>query len=493
MTRLLTLLALAVPAVGQVLVDTIGYTSRDRQVYGPAIRYIANDTAWNTHAVWKDGYGDIRYNFHPRDGNWRWENGVIVNPYSRNLGCMAVNTTTGRALIGTDFIFRGSPQISYFEDSAPGAGVFKEQTFGSGYRHNLVATNYRGWERFAAVYGDSLYYRTVMGRRLMGIVGPFPGHNLAASKDVGRYGYIWTTTTRQNRGTLYFKETPNNGGAWYATVDLSDSVPSSFTRCLLGGCAIYDSIRLHLIAGFYDGTNPNRSEIWHYAKYETPPWYLVHRFSLPDSTDVGDNALAACRPSIGHVPRTQLLFAVWEQFDPENIDPLTGLARADIWACRSLDKDQPWGEPVRLTTPDQTSKRFPFLAEAVNDTLQIIYFADQVAGFWEQGQGPQTTNPVIRLRVPADLLFTAVNEKPTSARDSPGIEIRPAVSSAWFTISCATGSPLLVFDNTGRRIARIIPPAPVFDWGTELRPGVYFIRPETNLPATPAIRVLKTR
>jgi hypothetical protein len=111
------------------------------------------------------------------------------------------------------------------------------------------------------------------------------------------------------------------------------------------------------------------------------------------------------------------LYAVWEQFDPDNIDPATGLCRADIWAARTVDANHTWGPALRLTGPDSTSKRFPFLSEVVNDTLHIIYFADQVAGFSEQGQGAATINAVTYLRVPVGLLPTGIAEsKPPPAR-----------------------------------------------------------------------------
>ncbi len=487
-------LILVTTAPAQVIIDTAGYTNRDRQVYGPAVRYIVNDTLRGIHIVWKDGYGEIRYNFRDRNDDWRWENGTPVSQYPRNLGCLDVNMTTGKAMIGADYILRGTPQISYFTDIAPGSGGFIESPIAAGYRHTLVATSRYGWPKFAALRNDSLFYRSPWSYKRLGSIGPFPGHNLASSKQSGRFGYIWTKTSDPEKGTLFLKETPNNGAHWYTTINLSDSVRSHFTRSLLGGCALYDSIRLHLVAGFYNGQNPNHSELWHYAKYDTPPWYLIHRFFLPDSADIGDDALACCRPSIGRKPGTREYYAIWEQFDPENIDPVTGLCRADIWACRSCDKTRPWGEPVRLTTPDESSKRFPFLAEVVDDTLHIICFADQVAGFWEQGQGPRTTNPVLYLRVPAELIPIGVNQPETNQNRKQSFQVLPTISACDFTIH--TKFPVLfqVFDNSGRKVADLHSAGPVFRWGAGFPPGVYFIRSGTRSRYSPAsVRVIKTR
>ena len=93
------LLALVAGARAQVVAETIGFTSRDRQMYGPAVRYVAFDSLSGTHAVWKDGYGLIRYNFRPRSGGWRWPGGMVVNSEPRTLGSMDINVRFGSAMI----------------------------------------------------------------------------------------------------------------------------------------------------------------------------------------------------------------------------------------------------------------------------------------------------------------------------------------------------------------------------------------------------------
>jgi hypothetical protein len=469
---LIAALALAKP---QVLIDTIGYTDRDLQVYGPAMRYMVNDLHRGLHAVWKDSLGALRYNFRPRGSDWQWSAGTRVNQYPRNLGCMDVDTTRGIAIVSTDFVSRGASRLSYFADSSAGSGTFAERVIGTGYRHCLVATSRFGYAEFLASRNDSLFFHSSFYGSYLGDVGPFPAYGLSASKHTGRFCFLWSGFQGSDRGTLYLKESPNNGANWFETVSLSDSVPTAENRCMLAGTAVYDSISLHVVAGFFDGQHPHRSKLWHYSKYDSPPWHTVHAYSLPESIGIGDNSLAACRPSIGHNPATDDYFVVWEQFDALNLDTATGLSRADVWASRSTDLGRSWGPPVRLTGPDHTSKRFPFLAEAVDDTLHIICFADHAAGFWERSQGPQTLNEVLHIRVSAASLPVGIDQDPSRVLPSDGFFVSPTVSRRAFTLHTTEPSIVSVFDNTGRRICRFSVRGSS-SFGSELTPGVYYIR-----------------
>ncbi|MEO0077747.1 MAG: sialidase family protein [candidate division WOR-3 bacterium] len=448
-------------AAGQPAFDTIGYTTRDRQVYGPAIRYIVNDTLRGVHAVWKDSMGIIRYNFRPRRGVWRWPEGTPVSDYPRNLGGLDVDIAKGQAMISCDYLARGTPTISFFRDSSVGQGRFQESNITTGYRECLVGTTTYGWYKFMATRNESLFFLGMIGRQTVGPIGPFPGGNLAVSKQIGRYGCIWVRSDEYGRQKLYLRQTPNNGQTWYATACLSDSVPSYLSRSMLGGCATYDSIRLHLVADFYDGENANHSQLWYYCPQSAPAWSLVHEYVCPESTRVGELALAACRPSIGIDRRRQRLYVVWEQFDPDNVEPLTGLARADIWARRSDDLGATWSSPVRLTQPDGTSKRFPSLAEVVDDTLHVLYFADQVAGCWEQGEGPQTNNAVVYLRC-------AWIWPGSVAESCPGPGRTASTRSAVRRTNAPDLSPIVAYNPAGRRVQSLT------------APGVYFVTEKTG-------------
>jgi hypothetical protein len=453
----MSLLTFVAVARAQIVAETIGFTSRDRQMYGPAVRFLAFDSLSGTHAVWRDGHGSVRYNFRPRSGCWCWPGGMVVNSEPRTLGSMDINVVRGSAMISTDHLHRDTYVLTRFVDSSAGAGDFHEEQTAGNCRFTLIGAANFGFYKFAAMSDDSILYRASARALVLGHVGAFPAFNLAVSKQSGRYGYIWAETEGPDRGTLFLRETPNNGANWYATSRLSDSVPSPLSRSLLSGCGTYDTTRVHLLADLYDGSDVLHSQIWYYSRYPEPCWRLVHEYSCPTGTQIGPDALAADRPSIGMNRASDELCAVWEQFDPDNVDPVTGLCRADIWGARTSGVAHNWSPAMRLTQPDGTSKRFPFLAEVVNDTFHIIYFADRVAGFSEQGQGPQTTNAVVCLRVPVDVLPSGVSEAPASPAVRPGITACPNPFTTTTTIRLAGPSlvphpsyfTVRVFDASG--------------------------------------------
>ncbi len=458
-------------ALSQIHYDTIGWTTRDRQFLGPALRYIYNDPQRGVHAIYKDGYGAIRYNFKPRDGDWQSDSGFLVNHYQRNLGCMDVDITSGQAIISSDYLSRGKRVSSYFRDSVCGAGVFQETDVLAGLQYNLVACARYGYPRFAAIRNDSLIYNGLWSGRNLGPIGPFPLHNIIASKISPRLGFIWT---EYHSKKLYFRETPDGGGTWYATRSLSDSVPSNFNRALFGASGVYDSIQPHLVIDFFDGTDRGKVQLWHYCQYQTPAWSFITQFEFLDTTKLGRHTAGIDRASIG-ITRygtgsdSNRLYVIWEQFEPDNIDPATGIARADIWASFSPDNGRSWCPRIRLTQPDQTSKRFPYLAEVVNDTLHIIYFADQCAGTWELGEGEMTENPVVYLKVPVEIFSTGIIEAPEVSRMNFNL---PTVVSRQNLYRILSPIPdVRLFDSLGRSYQ--------IERGSDLLPGVYFVQTAT--------------
>ncbi len=454
--------------LAQIHYDTIGWTIRDRQFWGPALRYIYNDPRRGVHVIYKDGYGEIRYNFCPLGGRWQSDSGFLVNRYPRNLGCMDVNINTGQAIISSDYLSRGSRVGSFFQDSACGAGLFQETDVFFNLQYNLVTCARYGYPRFAAIRNDSLIYNGLWSGRNLGLIGPFPLHNIISSKISSRLGFIWTEYRSKK---LYFRETPDGGGTWYSVRSLSDSVPSSFNRTLFGASGVYDSIQPHLVIDFFDGVDRGRVQLWHYCQYQTPAWSLITRFEFPDTARLGRHTAGIDRPSIG-ITRygtgsdSNRLYVVWEQFDPENIDPLTGISRADIWASFSPDNGRTWVQPVRLTQPDQSSKRFPYLAEVVNDTMHIIYFADRCAGTWELGEGEVTENPVIYLKIPVEIFRAGITERSDVSR--PVFNLPPLIRRQEFYRIIGSLPDVKIFDSMGRSYSVVSI--------SDLMPGVYFIQ-----------------
>ncbi|MGC8797791.1 MAG: hypothetical protein ACP5JB_03830 [candidate division WOR-3 bacterium] len=452
---------------GGIITDTVGWTTRDRQFPGPALRYLVSDPQRGLHIIYKDDYGAIRYNFKPIDGDWRFPQPLTINRYPRNLGCLDINITNGRALISADYLNRGERIITCFIDRETGAAAFEEVEIARGLRFSLVGAGRYGYRKFAGIKNDSLYYCSPWSARNLGPIGPFPLHNFTASKLSSRLGFVWTD---YRTGRLFFRETPDGGGTWYPMRRLSDSIPGPFRFSRFGAALVYDSIQPHLVCDLYDGQNLGAVQLWHYCQYQEPQWSLITEYRFPDTSRLGTGTAALDRPSIA-IDRRKVnsdlnrLFVVWEQFDPENIDPVTGIARADIWASFSPDNGRTWSRALRLTEPDQTSKRFPVIAESAGDTLHILYFADQQAGTWELGEGSPTCNPVIHLQVPAELFFNPGTDNHHTHPQLPTI-----VSSR--NLGQMLPAPLL-FDRAGRKIpAHLIP---------RLRPGIYFL--PTGKPA----------
>lgn len=466
--RLITLLSLALtPGYSLVITDTVGWTTRDRQFPGPALRYIYYDTLRGLHITYKDGYGVIRYNFKPRNENWRFRQPILINQHPRNLGSLDINITNGRPLISADYLEQGRRVVSCFSDSAAGAGKFYESKITTDARFSLVAAARFGYPKFAAIRKDSLYYLSPWSFRNLGPIGPFPRHNIAASKISSRLGFVWAEHTTRR---LFFRETPDNGVTWYPVHNLSESVPGPVRLSLFAGSLVYDSIQPHLVCDLYDGNDRGRVQLWHFCPHLRPAWSLICEYRFSDTSRLGLHTLALDRPSIG-IDRRRVhsdlnrLYVIWEQFDPDNIDPVTGITRADIWAAASFDNGRTWTAPLRLTQPDETSKRFPCLAEVVDDTLHILYFADRQAGTWELGEGSATRNPVIHLRVPADT-FTC---PPAQKQSTSALRIPTILTARTIKLLPST---FYLYDRSGRKLAahhlRLLPA------------GIYFIQ----IPAT---------
>jgi hypothetical protein len=418
------------PAIGWV--EIAGYSTRDRQVYGPALLRIYNDPFWGIHLVWKDEPSRVLYNFKDRrTGYFRWSGGTNVFTERVNLGNLDIDPRSHCIQIVANFFDNNQYVPVYAADSAPGQGNFKEYVQPRGYKWNVLAVTNYSYTRFFCQKEDTLYYRSTYDGRKIGYFGPFPTHNITAAHDTSKIAIIWTGTSNAYEGIMFIRDSRNGGVWWFDTLAVSRTIPSVFKNTFLGGYGLYDLQRkLHIVANVYDGSNPYQVELWHCWKDTNTimVWSRICSTGTNHPIPIGDYALYAGRPSISQNPRTGDLFVCWEQFDSLNYEPLTGLARAEIWASRSNDNGLTWGQPICLTIPDNTSKRFPSLAPVVNDTLHITYMVDSIAGFWEQNQGRKTTNLIIYHRVLADLIPVGINEnegEKTIPSEKPSFAIYP--------------------------------------------------------------------
>ncbi len=474
------------PAVGWV--EIAGYSTRDRQIYGPSLLRIYNDTLWGIHIAWKDEPSRALYNFKPREfSSFKWSNGINVFAERVNFGNLSVNPRNQCAYLVSNYFDNNRYVPVYAGDSAPGQGNFRQYVQIPNYKWSLMTISNYGSPRFICQKEDTLYYRSMYyDERRFGYFGQFPTHNITASRDTSKIAIIWTATIPPFNGIMFFRESRNNGSSFFDTVAVSRTIPSSLNNTFLGGYGFYDvNHRLHIIANTYDGINPYRSELWHYLK-DSIIWSRICAIGTEHPIPLGNDALFTGRPSLAQNLRTRDLFVCWEQFDSLNYEPSTGLARAEIWVSRSNDNGLSWGEPICLTTPDNTTKRFPSLAPIVNDTLHITYMVDSVAGFWEQGQGPKTTNPIIYHRVLANSVPVGIDLETHLRTTSGSFSMYPNPFAQKLIIQIprlkTQQSIIRIYNVSGKLVFNHYPPITenkivwegVDNNYTRQKPGIYF-------------------
>jgi hypothetical protein len=425
--------------------DTIGGTTYDWQFSGPVWRMIVDSRVCGIHAVWMYSADmsntyfpdrNMRYNFYNTGWGWTWPDPDFmqsgVNVFALRSGCGNIDVdTNGVAVISAHHSTGGGFAPMVGRDVDVGAGIF-EYSYGEptvdGYGWPCIGVNMNNYCQLAmidyATY-DDLYWSRLTDQGW----GPaaymasplFPDHNIATSKVPGsnKVCITWVVTPASGSGQKpgFYRESPDGGDNWNSPVDIgfppafspgSDTVPSFDVTSLF---PFYDcDDRLNIVANvcpYVDDTNwINPSEIWHYCPDDTPHWNRIHVAGcdpLNMQGSVGFNAAYACRPSIGQDDYGDL-FVAWEQFDSANVESTTMRLRADIWASGSTDGGFTWSTALKLTTPGTASCRFPSICDLPwpGDSLAVFYEVDQCAGFFVQGEGPGTENPIVVQKVPVD-------------------------------------------------------------------------------------------
>jgi hypothetical protein len=310
-------------------------------------------------------------------------------------------------------------------DVAPGAGSFELSEGPQGYVFPLLAVGHSGRTQVAMQQSPApggLYYSGMDTLSVWSdpfhIPPPlpdpeFPDYWVAASKQSARVTVFWLDRNQTPPGLRYRRST-DDGVSWQPPDSLalppafspgSDSLPRVIDLYPWYDPDDADADGLHLVTSLVpvvgESSHMNQAALWHWS--DGGGWSQVARVGcqaehLPGG--MGGSSYAG-RPSLGYDRALRQWICAWEQFDSANVEPTTGELRADIWACRSDSLGQHWGEPVRLTDPDQTSKRFPCVANAVReDTCAVLYLVDSVAGCAVQGIGPHSVNPAVVRWVP---------------------------------------------------------------------------------------------
>jgi len=506
-------------------VDTVGGTTYDWQTSGPMPQRAYCDPGYGVHAAWMyssdtgSTYPDrnTRYNYYDFSTRaWNWidpdymVSGTDVFTERVGFGNIAVDPNTGRLHVCVHAGFPIHPILA--RDIARGAGIF-EYCSGSpicdDYAWPLVAVGQSGKPHVAMLDYNSqemLHYSRVdpwcNWSTPFHIPPPmpdpgFPFFLIAASRRRTSVCLVWADPASTPR-RFYYRRSTDDGITWLPPESLP--LPPAFSPggdTTASGVDLYpwydpdeEEDNVHLVASVIpivaETARVAPAEVWHWR--EGGDWSRVARADCDPSRmrgGVGYNAVYACRPSLGKSATTGELICVWEQFDSSNVEPRTGLLRADIWAARGDSMGRSWGRPVRLTEPDSTSKRFPSLAGlSAGDTSVITYLVDLCAGFATSRQGPATYNPYAVQWVPVESLPpvpSGIAGQPGAARFGPAIAAEPNPFRQQARLSfCApsTAEPRIsICDAAGRPVAELAADRAGAVWDArDVAPGVYFCR-----------------
>jgi hypothetical protein len=146
-----------------------------------------------------------------------------------------------------------------------------------------------------------------------------------------------------------------------------------------------------------------------------------------------------------------------------NIEPQTGFMRSDIYAARSVDNGLTWGPYVRLTDPDEGSKRIPSIAtHMIDDTCFVRYEYDLCSGYGiaPYAQGPITNNPIIVQRFWKGVLPTGIAEgktpTPTSLVTSAFPNPFRGNTVISYSLPKAGNVSVTVYDVAGRPVKTLV-------------------------------------
>jgi hypothetical protein len=507
--------------------DTVGGTTYEWQFNGPGLVNTFSSEGIGLHTCWMFSadqggtYPDrnMRYNFLDyASGQWAFNVGASfmdfgVNAFSvrTGFGHLEVSPNDNCAYISAHQAPSGTYAPVVGKDAAPGTGVFEACVGTDNFLWPAIGITRSGTVHAGIIQDPSrtdLYYSQInpwcTWSSPVEFASPAPqpafsDQAVAASHDSSLVCIFWVVNT--DPAPAYYRISEDDGATWTDPTEFLAPpafTPGSETTASFNISSVYPFYaaggRLHVAASVmpYVGgsgyTIP--AEIWHWTTEQG--WNLVHRYPYPDTLNlrgpVGYNAIFATRPSLCEAPDGDLI-CVWEQFDTMNFEPSTGYSRADIFAARSLDNGVSWGEAVRLTDVDSTSKRFPVVSTRTHgDTCYVTYVIDQIAGMSLYSQGPITQNPIIVQRFDKAILPppNAVAERPAGTPRPLTLEaganpFREAASVS-FSLPVRADVKLSIYDVTGKLVALLADGnyaagRHALTWKADgIKPGIYVCR-----------------
>ncbi|MCX7731732.1 MAG: glycoside hydrolase [candidate division WOR-3 bacterium] len=462
------------PLPALIPADTIGTTGVDLQNYGPAWQRIYYLPEFGIYTAWvKTGMWANFYSFPART----WSGEVSVFGSQRNAGgnlavCTRSSSPYYRSPFISSYINREPRWPIVAVESIPGSGIFSMRPPDSSLIEcqrppiAFTANNHLHLLCADPNTADTLLYSRSTDYGItwtdpIPVCGPFlpenPTYSIAGSENSSRLAAVWTN---EDSSALWINISEDGGINWTGPQNIFP-VPTAITSPKpgrQGAYAIFDrNDRLNVVTQIWDGTHQYPAEIWHWQENRSPAWSLVFRFapgSVLAGAEPGDPFVL--RPTIGQ-KEDGTLFVLWLNYDSLNYEPLTQIARADLFIAQSQDNGLHWSRPFRLTGPDNCSRLSPCLAPIITDSLFIICVIDQLAGIYEQGHGSQTVNPVVVLRVPVTQI-PGISEAPPHLNRQ--LQNLPTIirTRQFSPRSCAR-----FYDLTGKKLSR------------PDRAGVYFL------------------
>ncbi len=467
--------------------EVIGYTSYDWQANGPVYHDCIYDPVANgIHCLWMYSHFNqatdrqMYYNFYDFSSHaWNWPDaGIGVYTMRSGYGGMDNDPISGCAYVTAHATVSSVMTTVAARDQAPGAGLFEYSNAAAGYQWPPCAVSHSeniGVALTNSTDQDSLWYTrgtpwntwsTPVRIPDPGAPADFPTQNIAASKTSNKMVYVWQCSDDPYPERAMYKLSTDGGATWgtQTQIPFPPSVGITPGFHISGLFAMFDaSDNLHIVASVSDTGFTIPAEIWHYCPTNTPAYKLVHHYEADTLTaPVGYNAIFATRPSIVQDAANPTNFYVaWEEFDSLNYEPLTTLARADIYVAQLTNNGNTVARKGRITDPNTTSKRFPVVGGIKNDTVFVQYLIDSIAGMELYTQGVATNNPVVVQRFYKNSLPAAVEENPSNRYYS--VALKPAspnpfiyTTNITYTVPISGNVNLTIYDILGRPVRTMV-------------------------------------
>ncbi len=518
--------------------DTVGGTFYDWQFNGPCYHMIAYDPHYGAHVLWMyspdaaSGWPNrnMRYNFYDlstRTWVFNQEPPYLnygVNAFQLRTGFGGFHVLpSGEAVACAHGVPEGNTQLTPIavKDVSPGSGLFPDVFNGpEAYQWPPISVTQNSWIHCAmidAATQEIIHYAKVRDGQWTDpvVIGPGssaeplwnggPAHNLVSSRNSNNLMVIWTQWDHPGGyiDSAGYRISSDGGENWSEITALP--FPPAFTP----GSESLASFWIPSLYGFFDRNEvphfvaslwayfirnetlyvyDNVAEIWHYCPTNTPNWSRVARVEVETLyASWGYNAMLAGRPTIGENLRTGELVCVWEQFTPSNVEPTTQRLRGAIWGAASTDNGLTWLPPVLLTdTLSTVSFRFPSVSERFDDTVWITYMGDLQAGFFVQGEGQATENPIFVHKVPLSAFIGIAESK---SEPPPTISCYPNPFSRRVRLSLTfptNTADLKIYDASGKVVKKFSPVKNNLTWdgtdenGRTLPKGIYFLKLNTK-------------